>query len=54
MMKLVLTLVSVLFSLPALASGYTFFSNITHVLHVEEHVITFTVIASLIVITGLI
>lgn len=43
---------TLLTSLSAHASGYTFLSKVAHSTHVEEHVITFTLIAGLLAIVG--
>lgn len=50
-----LKLVSLLLLVPSLAhaSGYTFLSNVTHALHIDEHVITFIIIAGLLMVAGL-
>ena len=52
-MKLFYSLVSLLFVSPVFASGYTFISGLSHKLHIQEHVITFILIASVVIVFGL-
>jgi F-type H+-transporting ATPase subunit a len=54
MKKILLALLTLVFSQTASASGFTFLSSVAHKLHIPEHNITFVIIALSILIIGLI
>jgi F-type H+-transporting ATPase subunit a len=54
MFKALMAIISVLFSFSASASGFTFLSKVSSAIHTEEHVLTFTLIAGLLIVVGMI
>ncbi|MFZ4712916.1 MAG: F0F1 ATP synthase subunit A [Bacteriovoracaceae bacterium] len=53
MFKALVALLSILFSVSATASGFTFLSKVATTIHTEEHVLTFTLIAGLLTVVGM-